>query len=251
MPEDANFGFTSIAGREIHVWDVALDAAGVKAESMASYLAASELERAEGFRFARDRRRFVLSHGWLRLLLSAYTGVGPAKLAFTFGPEGKPSLADMGSVPEVHFNLSHAHERMLLAVTRGQRVGVDLEYVRPPADGAGVARAICSAREYAVLTRLAGEAWLNAFFTYWICKEAFVKACGVGLSYPMSKIELVLDPTPRLMLADDAPGVDRGWALTMLSLTSGYVGAVVAEGSIAQLTYRQASMAVLAERLGL
>src|SRR6185436_5816324 len=85
----------------------------------------AERMRAERFVFERDRRRFVTAHAWVRVVLGRCLDCRPETVRFETGPRGKPHLAD--TAVDLRFNLSHAGERALLAVTRGLEVGVDIE----------------------------------------------------------------------------------------------------------------------------
>nr|MCU0624624.1 hypothetical protein [Gemmatimonadaceae bacterium] len=91
-------------------------------------LSPAERARADRFRFARDRHRYLVAHDAMRRILGAALGVAPGALVFDHGPQGKPALA--GS-PGVHFNLSHSEDLAVLAVTTRGPIGVDVEAVRP------------------------------------------------------------------------------------------------------------------------
>lgn len=122
---------------ELHVWvAVANDlAASGASEEM---LDGEERERAQRFRFAADRRRFVVAHGLARRVLASYLGTSARRLRFARAAHGKPYLAD---VPEnvLGFNLSHSGELVLLAVRRGS-VGVDVQRTIAGVDCAAWAR---------------------------------------------------------------------------------------------------------------
>jgi 4'-phosphopantetheinyl transferase len=64
----------------------------------------------------------------LRQCLAEYVKHTPASLRFGYMmPHGKPFLAEY---PEIAFNLSHAGDYGLLAVTCGRQVGVDIELIQ-------------------------------------------------------------------------------------------------------------------------
>ena len=65
-------------------------------------------------------------------------GRAPETLRFVRAPLGKPAL--LGETSGLEFNLSHADWCALLAVTRGRRVGVDVESIRLGRGGMEVAR---------------------------------------------------------------------------------------------------------------
>lgn len=98
--------------------------------------------------------------------------------SFETGPYGKPYLKRA----PVQFNLTHC--RGLAAFAVGKReCGIDAEcWNRKP--GAAIRRA-CSPEETAYLEQSTHPGF--AFFRLWTLKEAFVKAVGRGLSYPLAE----------------------------------------------------------------
>lgn len=82
---------------------------------------------------------------------------------------------------EITFNLSHAHGRALVAVSRAQEVGVDLELVRSDVPVENLSRRFFTQSEYTTIMQSAPEQRAAIFFRYWVAKEAVLKAQGIGL----------------------------------------------------------------------
>lgn len=188
-------------------------------EDLASLLHRAEHERAARFRFPRDRRRFVVRRARLRQCLSVATGTPPNRLALITGPFGKPALADG---PE--FSLSHSGEHWALAIA-DTPVGIDLEAIYPGVDTRAIAACLFAPGEAAAIAGLPGAVGTRAFFDCWTRKEAFVKAIGRGLSYPLDSFEVSVTREARLIAGAN------GWAIDDLALTPGLAGALVAHGS--------------------
>ena len=56
--------------------------------------------------FERDRQRFMLSHGLLRLVLARYVGEAAAELQFETGAHGKPAVRRRSSSSQpIEFSL--------------------------------------------------------------------------------------------------------------------------------------------------
>ena len=104
----------------VHIWRVPLLATPAALAYYHSLLAPDERARAARFHFEIHRQHFAIARARMRILLSAYSGCLPVQLAFSYTSYGKPYL----SHPSLVFNLSHAHELALLAVSRGRRLGV-------------------------------------------------------------------------------------------------------------------------------
>jgi len=203
---------------------------------LAQTLSGDEMARAERFRFEGDRRRFIVSRGVLRAILGQYLGIEPSHLNFSYGQHGKPSLAAGFGGDALRFNLAHSHELALYAFTRGREVGVDLERVRPLPDAGEIAARFFSRRENAELEGIPDCRKLEAFFTYWTCKEAYIKATGDGLARNLDQVEVSLAPGPaRLLSVGGALEEAARWSLLAMNPASGYVAAVAFEGHRCQL----------------
>ena len=109
---------------------------------------------------------------------------------------------------------------------------MDVELVRDQPDCLELAKRYFSQREYQDLLTLSEEARQRAFFACWTRKEAFVKACGAGLSYPLSEfsVSVLPDRPPRIEEARPGSRAALTWSLVSLEPEQKYVGAVVFEG---------------------
>ena len=60
-------------------------------------------------------------------------------------------------------------------------------------------------------------------------EEAYIKAVGLGLSYPLERftVSLAPDAPARLETVEAEPGHVEGWTMAALAPRSGFVGAVV------------------------
>ena len=217
---------------EVHVWRVALCVSELTLVRLEASLSESELERSQRFRFARDRRGFIVTRAALRQILADYLGCSPRSIRFSANTFGKPVLATDTDRPQLEFNVSHSGEFALVAIANGRCVGVDVEQVNPVIPFEEIAVHVLSSRELAVLGGLPAQTRLSAFVACWTRKEAYAKACGHGLSVPPDRIEVTIRPDdrPRLIAAGDDPAEAARWALRNLSPGTGYVAALVARG---------------------
>ncbi len=99
------------------------------------------------------------------------------------GKMGKPSLADR---PDIHYNLSHANG-IAACIVSEQECGIDCENVREHRPN--VMKRAFSANERQMVENASAEERDLLFFRLWTLKEAYVKALGTGISYPMDKAE--------------------------------------------------------------
>lgn len=221
----------SLGAEEVHVWFAFLDDLMPCLGSFLATLTPDEIERAGRFHFQKDRDQYVLARGLLREILSCFCGIHPGKLRFRYGAHGKPALIVERANADLRFNLSHAQQAVLCAVTRDREVGVDLEQLRENIGDRGLEERFFSPREAAALTRLPCDEWHKAFFTCWTRKEAYVKAKGEGLSMDPRSFDVFdsRDLAPRLCIENDPREAAR-WALVDLDVPAGYIAALAIEG---------------------
>ncbi len=153
-------------------------------DRMADILTESERTRAQRYRQEADRRRHIIGRAALRILLSERLGGTPQGIALTSRPHDKPCLAEPPAIP-THFNVSHAGERVAIAVA-SVPVGIDIERDAPP-DAAAMAQAWFTPTERMRVDEAATDADSagQAFLDIWTAKEAVLKASGVGMAAGM------------------------------------------------------------------
>lgn len=218
---------------EIHVWTVTVAGWLPFLATLGETLNRAERERAAGFRFERDRRRFTLCRGLLRTLLGNYLSIEPRDVEFRLGLHDKPEL-DSPATPRLEFNLSHSDEAALFAFAAGRRVGVDVERIRPQTDVNGLAQQVFTAAEIEKLSATPEREREELFFALWTQKESFIKAVGLGLFAPVREITVGEGLIP---IGDDAgvgliDGYDARWSLLSLPAQDGYKAALAVEGPL-------------------
>ena len=95
-----------------------------------------------------------------------------------------------------------------------------------------IAERFFSLQERTALRALAPEQKLLGFYTYWTCKEAYIKACGDGLSLPLDQFSISMVPNTSTWLVNchSDPAEAERWSLWSLMVAPGYVGALAVEG---------------------
>jgi 4'-phosphopantetheinyl transferase len=198
-------------------------------------LAADELARAQRFRFEPDRRRFMLRRVRLRQILADYLGVAPAAVRFSNNEQGKPAIVGVTEAGDLRFSYSHSADVALLAVTLGREVGVDLEQHRAMPDALQLASAFFAPAEVVALKQLPEPELESAFFDCWTRKEAFIKALGLGLSFPLNAFVVSLGEPARLLELHGASPSPGDWMLRSLPVGSGFSAALTVEGVVAEV----------------
>jgi 4'-phosphopantetheinyl transferase len=136
-------------------------------------------ERAEeARRTARHRRRYVVTRALVRAVLAGYLDRPPASVPLLRGPNGKPRLDGADSL---RFNVSHSGAVLVVAVTAGTEIGVDVELVRPVERDAQLARRWFSEADAASLAGAPPALRARRFMELWTRREAIAKLSGDGL----------------------------------------------------------------------
>ena len=161
----------------VRVWLVPVDVPPATAASCRDVLDDSERARAAAFDRPRERQRFTVAHGALRILAGRALGTRPAALAWIPGPHGKPELAPPWS--GLHTSLSHSGDMIAAAISTGRPVGVDVQHLMPGLDTVGLSARFFPPDEadYVAAGRDA-SARSDRFAQLWARKEAVVKAVG-------------------------------------------------------------------------
>jgi 4'-phosphopantetheinyl transferase len=214
----------------VHVWQVFLE---TLPDPQRCEFSDNEWDRGQRLVIPSAQDRFLKSRAWLRHTLASYLNCQSSDIVFHYRQRGKPCLAD----ERLRFNLSHSGTRVLLAVCIDREVGADIELISGERDLVGLARRYFSPVEQEQLLALAPEDQLRGFYHCWTRKEAFIKALGDGLAYPIDRFSVSVNPhVPARILefADDVSPSTR-WSLRDIDVGPEYCAAVVVEAPVAEL----------------
>ncbi|RPI77065.1 MAG: 4'-phosphopantetheinyl transferase superfamily protein [Desulfobacteraceae bacterium] len=226
-----------LGDQEVHIWQASLDIPQERIFALSRILSQDEIDRAERFHFAKDRNRFIAARGTLRNILGRYLNQPPETIAFTYNPYGKPSLP--AAETTIRFNLSHAHQLALFAFSRAYEIGVDVEYINPQKDARDIVARFFSEDEKTEFRSLPADLLTRAFFSGWTRKEAFIKARGEGLSFPLEKFSVSLNPDlpARLIQVDEEKQDNRSWMIRQISVSAEYAAAVAVSSAATRFRY--------------
>jgi 4'-phosphopantetheinyl transferase len=208
-----------------------LDAGAHEVRAAVPLLSKVERERASRFAFERDRRRFVIARARLRQLLGVRLGIAPDAVQLVYGLRGKPALAATFAGSGLRFNLSRSGDVAVYAFAYDREIGVDVEAVRVMPDADAIVAQMFSRRENVAYFALAPHDRPLGFFQCWTRKEAFIKALGDGLYYPLDRFDVSLAPDEpaRILRVERTAADDCQWTLHSFSPGTGLIGAVVVQ----------------------
>jgi 4'-phosphopantetheinyl transferase len=215
----------------VHAWCFKLYGAPDTVGHCRGLLSAHERNRADRFVFEHDRTHYTVAHGVLRALLARYCGVAPAALVFEASAAGKPTLVSPAT--RLRFNLTHSHDRGLIGVTMDRELGVDLERVRLDIEALSISRHYFFGTEREAIEAAPPFERENAFFRYWVAKEAVLKAEGIGLGFALDRFQVAFSPAADTATIDtlDPVALSADWTVRMLPCETGWFAAVAARGT--------------------
>jgi len=215
--------------QEAHVWvirpEVVRDA--MTLDAAISLLSKQERAQCQRFRFAEDSHHYLVSHALVRNLLSKYIDLPPERWLFEKSEKGKPEIANT-DVPSIRFNLSHTKGLAACIVTASCDCGIDVEKIYARHNPIGVAKRMFSDAEYKAMLGLHGREQLEFFFTRWTLREAYVKARGIGISFPTRKLNFNIESSSDIHIEfqPDIKDSSENWQLGLLPLTAEHITAV-------------------------
>ncbi len=218
----------------IQIWKADLDVSEPFRKSLWNFLSRDEQKRAEKFRINDDCNNFIAARGILRFLLGRYLNIEPERITFDYGEYGKPIVVNDDSL---RFNISHSNGVGLFAFTQKLELGVDIEFCKREIEIIAIAKRFFSQNEIKALSTLSGEDRVTGFYNCWTRKEAFIKAIGEGLSFPLDKFEVSLSPakSAKLLAVNCDTKAELNWSLRSFKPYQNFIGALAFRGEIQKL----------------
>lgn len=215
----------TLQSREVDVWLIGFQMSPAEFASARAVLAPEETTKLGRFMFERKRREFVTSRAGLRSLLARYCGVRPPDVSFAYGHFGKPYLLHDY---DYRFNISHSYDKLLIAVSRFNEIGVDIER-KPIQWPEAIARHIRGERVQSGFTWLSEVSRDVDLGETWVRKEAYLKARGIGLGCALGHSGV--SPAPNAM------DVDAKWSVYNINVGANYNAAVCVYGHAHRLRF--------------
>lgn len=190
--------------------------------------------------FERDRKRYRATRALVKTTLAEYVPeIAPPDFTFALGRWGRPDIHPDHGVPWLRFNLSHTPGAIVMLVSRGPEVGIDVEDRHRKGHTTEIAERFFSPAEVEELRAAPPSEQKDRFFWYWTLKESYIKARGMGLSLPLDAFSFTVDP-PELGFACDPRCEDDAdrWAFSIHALTDRHVVSLALE----RVTGEQASV---------
>jgi len=219
---------------DIHIWSVSLDASQSITERCLEALSPLEKERVAFFKFEKVQNNYLISQGFLRLLLSFYLKISPEKIKIGRHTKGKPFSEDNTNL---RFNMSNSGRKVVYAFSMDEEVGIDLEYLRDLDDLNELISKNFTSKEIDYINKIETEK-KQRFFKFWTIKEAYLKAIGEGMRLPPDKLEFTVENGKFKLQSVCGISEQDDWVFEDFSIAKDYVGTLVLKNPKANLILR-------------
>ncbi len=179
---------------EIHLWITSPNNI-TSSDLLSKYydiLTEEEIIRQKKFYFAKHQHQYLVTRAMVKTALSYYENKHPADWEFSKNKYGRPEIANSDVKKKLRFNLSHTDDLIICGITLEKDIGVDVENVSRNGQTIEIADRFFSRNEVNDLLTLPIHQQRNRFFDYWVLKESYIKACGMGLSIPLNQFSFKL-----------------------------------------------------------
>ena len=179
-----------------------------------SLITSDELTRVKRYLREKDQHSALITRAFVRCVLAHYADIAPSDWQFGKGFNGKPFVENHGVGLE--FNLSHAKDVIVCAVTKSYPLGIDVEHTKRKSDTYKLAPRYFAEQEIAALEQIEYQSQPQNFYDYWTLKESYIKACGDGLAIPLDHFAFDLSDREAIKLSfapqrDDNPQQWQSW----------------------------------------
>ena len=209
---------------EIHIYRTRTDLNENELNSFRKILSEDENTKAERYKFNYLKNNYTACRGFLREILSGYTGITSSKIKFSYSEFGKPFLKDSN----LRFNVSHSGNKGIIAVNIEDELGIDIELKREVPDLLSLSGRFFSKSEVTELSKTDSGKLTDSFFYCWTRKEAFIKAVGSGLQYPLNSFSVSINDKadPKIIeIANDVTEAHK-WKLHNLLAAKDYISSL-------------------------
>lgn len=234
------------------VYRIPLDVSDQMLADARAVLSADEAAKADRFLVEPPRRQFSMCRRALRVVIGQTLNCDPTEVHFRAQRYGKPELdigrmkmgkSDLTLAQSLQFNVTHSGDLGLIALSL-EPIGVDIEKLQPRINARSLMTQVVSPKELAQWHSLAASQHTEQILRLWVCKEALLKAMGLGIAECLKQVSFPLpigtqslqlshiDPSVQLHLNEAAdcrcnswvlPG---SWRIQPLAIDPGYYAAI-------------------------
>jgi 4'-phosphopantetheinyl transferase len=209
---------------EIKLWHGEIAAKESDYQKYWQVLDSTEQQHASSIKNKHLHKRYVEIHAQLRIVLGDATDAAPEQLRIHKAEYGKPYLADF---PDLAFNLSHTANKMVVAMAYNCALGVDIEQCKLRKTLAALVDKCFAQEEKSYWQQLPEAQQAQAFYQFWVRKEAFVKATGRGIALGLNQCAINPKNHNEFLTIPQAYGKANEWLIQDIDMGESIRGALV------------------------
>jgi len=214
----------------IDIWQIALDTPVTDPRSLILTLDNEETERYKK-RQSKLQNSYLLSHVACRQILAHYLKLQAAEIKYKNNQHGKPLL---NHETPLNFNMSHSHNKAIIAVSSDAMIGVDIEFSDKKTGWEKIAPRYFHAEEINHLFAQPKDQQKQTFFQIWTRKEAFIKAIGTGFATSLNSFSVI----DKKINYQTNPSINNEeWYRQDVEIDSPYIASVVQNTQIEKIRY--------------
>ena len=171
----------NLSTNNAHIWHITFNNKKLLSiNKLFQILNKDERIKSRSFMQQRDQKNYIITHAYLRILLTKYyPTISPKSWVFSKNKYGKPFLSKEHNI-NIYFNISHTYSAVAFIFTKSNVCGIDIEEDRNLILDEQVINLTLSDKEKNIYQISKNKNAL--FYRFWTLKEAYLKACGIGLS---------------------------------------------------------------------
>lgn len=199
------------------VWRICISSTIPHINDFWALLSADEQERAQRYYREKDKQRFIVSRGALRILLGKYLDIAPGQIIFEIGENKKPHVKGGTGL---HYNVSHSGDRVLIAVSYAE-VGIDVEKPDFNLHYNDIMQISYSEAEIKYVDQSANP--VQSFYTLWTRKEAILKATAKGID---DGLKFIPGIEGSHTVAADVIGSTKSWIVSSFKIDHQHIASI-------------------------
>jgi len=175
---------------KIHIWHTYINKQLKNIDFYQNLLSLQEKEKIHNIYLKENKKKYIITHGVLRYILSLYVDINPSEINFFYNIHSKPYLDIEQNKNSINFNLSHSDNIVIYAIVKNDELGVDIEKIRSNINIDKLAKRYFSQKELTLFENISENKKVKTFFSIWTKKESYLKAKSLGISSPLCEIDV-------------------------------------------------------------
>ncbi len=205
------------------IWSIKINSHVPFIDDLWPLLNTEEHSRANRYYHEKDKHRFIISRGYLKILLGKYLDQAPEKVMFEIGENKKPFIKNNTS--GLYYNVSHSGNCILIAIALSE-IGVDVEHVDTGFPYIDVLPLTFSSPEINYVQR--SDSPVNFFYRLWTRKEALLKATAKGIDDNLPLIPC-LDGFHQI--ESNVIGSGKNWSVSSFKIDEHHTASVASQSN--------------------